>query len=273
MDEPGLLDEFQSVGGHTDLIADDLMATAGVAYQVHWNLFVCCETLLHAENIFTHFTKVHSKETRPSAAVKERLTALIARWNLPKSYQEFAPTVEPRLSASGIPVLHGLHGCPHCAVTGGLKYITTHLGSAVHAQEPKLPMLQGLDAQVVNRAHCRVVERPPVPQALDGALSLGEQMAAFHCLAADDDGLTTTNSRLISPFLHRTKWHEIREPYKPHLAHLIDLAAFPLQDEFRNLIDAVRLYFRNADQLFENTNILLSELGPEFKSFFKPESR
>ncbi|KAJ7907265.1 hypothetical protein B0H13DRAFT_2332549 [Mycena leptocephala] len=65
------------------------------------------------------------------------------------------------------------------------------------------------------------------------------------------------NARLVSPFLNRTRWHEIRQPFNEQLPALIALAAFPAQDEFRHLIDAIRAYFRRADSLFEDTEELV----------------
>ncbi|KAF7368146.1 ATP-dependent DNA helicase tlh1 [Mycena sanguinolenta] len=252
--EPKSLAGFTRVDGHEDLITDALLDTVGLAYQVEWNLFLCCKTLFHSAGIFVHFHKDHTIQQRPSAKVKEHILHLAKQWDMPDSYVDTKPTVAPRIAASGVDIVENLYGCAHCAVTGSKKYLQAHNRGKPHPSLPQKPFLEGLSAHYINRNHCRVIRRPK--PAIAAAPSLMEQMASLDSeVVAQGPGIT--NGRLISPFLHRTKWHEIREPYKEHVPKLIALAAFPSNDEFRILVEAVRLYFRNADELFDHTEELV----------------
>ncbi|KAJ6453407.1 hypothetical protein C8R45DRAFT_945244 [Mycena sanguinolenta] len=196
----------------------------------------------------------HTKEQRPSEAVKQRIRELVEHCDIPDSYEDFQPTIAPRAVASLVPVVDNMYGCPHCPVTGGLKYVRTHLEKNPHPAEPKLPPIEGLRAQVVNKMNFRVAARTAcLPESV--VPSLGDQMSGFDW--RQEPGLATTNARLISPFLNRTKWHEIREPYSDHLPELIALAAFPSDDDSPKLVPLVREYFRYADSLFEHTEELV----------------
>ncbi|KAJ6456645.1 hypothetical protein C8R45DRAFT_1108917 [Mycena sanguinolenta] len=245
---------FTCVDGYEDLLSDELLDTVGLAYQVDWNLFVCCKTMFHSTGIFKHFSNKHTRQELPSTAVKNHILQLIKQWNIPDSYVDAQPTIAPRMAASGIPIIiKDLYGCPHCPLTGAKPHVNKHNNKNPHPSLPHLPPIKVPSAQYVNKTLCRVTPRPkPV---VEGVTSLTEQMTTYNTNIGK--GGTTTNARLISPFLNRTKWHEIREPYKDHVAELIELATFPAKDKFQTLVAAVRLYFQTADGLFDHTEELV----------------
>jgi hypothetical protein len=80
---------------------------------------------------------------------------------------------------------------------------------------------------------------------------LQEQMAT---VLEDPHQPTTTDHRSISPWLLTTRWHEHIEGYQ--IKELIDLIAFPNENEFPGLKTAVIRYFQAATNLLPS----LSEL-------------
>ncbi|KAF8162342.1 hypothetical protein K438DRAFT_1618458 [Mycena galopus ATCC 62051] len=146
-----------------------------------------------------------------------------------------------------------LHGCPHCPYTGGLKYVKAHLAKRPHPTALERDILTGLSAHMISRVNYRVTPYTP-SNPLPSTPSLAMQIAAADL---DTSAPVAANARLVSPFLNRTKWHEIREPFNEHLPELVELASFPSETEFPLLADVVRTYFRKADALFEHTEELV----------------
>ncbi|KAF8146180.1 hypothetical protein K438DRAFT_1781334 [Mycena galopus ATCC 62051] len=252
---PEVLADFFQVGDDPGCITDELLNTAGAAYHVDWNMFVCCETMFHGGNIWSHFcrTPKHTKLNRPGQEVKDHVELLVAQWDMPVSYEAIEPTIVPRRAVLSVPMIPDLHGCPHCPYTGGLKYVKAHLAKRPHPTALERDILTGLSAHMISRVNYRVTPYTP-SNPLPSTPSLAMQIAAADL---DTSAPVAANARLVSPFLNRTKWHEIREPFNEHLPELVELASFPSETEFPLLADVVRTYFRKADALFEHTEELV----------------
>ncbi|KAF8181976.1 hypothetical protein K438DRAFT_1975921 [Mycena galopus ATCC 62051] len=172
---------------------------------------------------------------------------------MPVSYEAIEPTIVPRRAVLSVPMIPDLHGCPHCPYTGGLKYVKAHLAKRPHPTALERDILTGLSAHMISRVNYRVTPYTP-SNPLPSTPSLAMQIAAADL---DTSAPVAANARLVSPFLNRTKWHEIREPFNEHLPELVELASFPSETEFPLLADVVRTYFRKADALFEHTEELV----------------
>ncbi|KAJ7829792.1 hypothetical protein B0H13DRAFT_2372371 [Mycena leptocephala] len=70
------------------------------------------------------------------------------------------------------------------------------------------------------------------------------------------------NARMISPWLMRTGWHKLLEPYRAYNDELIQLVSAPSEDEFPALHAAVAAYFSEATGLITRTNeVVLQRLN------------
>ncbi|EAU86454.2 helicase domain-containing protein [Coprinopsis cinerea okayama7 len=168
--------------------------------------------------------------------------------------------MEPTLTAyQGFPVVDH-YGCPHCPTAGGQTYIRNHIvakHAAEQAAQPQSPV-HPIHTQRLNSAifktHVRVRKPSPSPNldAPSNSTNFISQFESFHAFPPNPPQ-TIPNSRLISPWLKRCRWHLLVGSKDP--LSLIDLVKTPGADDPLKWIPPLALqYYKQTSQLPDITH-------------------
>lgn len=172
------------------------------------------------------------------------------------AYPQVEATVEPQPAYSGLTVVDNVFGCSLCPNTGSEKAVRAHIKKA----HPGLntDIIPRLQCQTLNpggtKINFRVHARLP-PAISPPTDSLLDQFHAFDWRQVTSGALP--NSRLISPFLLRSHWHKLVQPYTEQISQLCDLVAMPKDDEFPELQGHIHTYFDRATRLLDHTEDLV----------------
>ncbi|KAJ7110415.1 hypothetical protein C8R44DRAFT_883572 [Mycena epipterygia] len=238
-----------------------LLRSVGLAINREIKLFVClqCENAQTADSVLGHILSHNAGRLQPN--VKQEILDITTGANIVSAYPTWASelSTEPRPQITGIRLKTGLSGCTDCGYTANLKKVQDHLKKPGHPLSGK-PPLTDLMAQVLNsgttRVNIRVVPRPEEEVSDVPVLDFIARFKSFEW--RDHRPAEIPNTRMISPWLMRTRWHEHILPYRPHSAELREFVAIPTShDPLAALHESVTQYFSWATALIDGTDELV----------------
>ncbi|KAJ7211059.1 hypothetical protein B0H12DRAFT_1242619 [Mycena haematopus] len=273
-----------------DLMGTKTLDSVGVAINTELNLYIClsCGSAhLHSSDvnrgILKHLRSVHSGF---GSAAREHIVGRTHGLHIVKEFPSIELSQTPRIEFSGISISTEHFGCTQCPYAGSQKPVQKHMHD-VHNISKSRPV-PGVLTQVLNtgapdaKACIRVVawhpepvsptspqssfplltpslhptpttcSPPPCTQRPNPGKTMLDQIMEFDAGEYQPEELP--NARMISPWLLRTGWHKLLEPYSEYRDELIDLVSVPKEEEFPALKQAVTAYFRNATSLIAHTN-------------------
>lgn len=241
-----------------DLITSKILQAMGLAINTELNLFIClaCQTAHHAGNICEHMKRNHSES--PWSIHKASLLEIAEAADIGTTYPTITKSRKPHYVYSGILVSQS-SGCPHCYYAACHKVVLQHM-KQVHPEEGGGPedniFTQVIAQGTTGHRYIRVKHRtqPTQTSVINPMLN---DFETFDWKAFTDND-SSVNARMVSPWLMHTGWH--KHILGKNVKSLCQWVAYPKEDMFSSLHEAIATYFNKATALIDVTDTLVLQI-------------
>jgi Orsellinic acid/F9775 biosynthesis cluster protein D len=247
---------FTEVNNFSDLISTSILLKWSLAINTTVCLFIClaCGIGHTSTGVFEHLKRKHA-HVGIAHEDKGHIHNLIEQADISPTYPCIASSQTPCKPISGI-TIQNCAGCPYCPYTASKDAVRKHLKKE-HSEQTGTPE-NNIFAQVINPGVTKILFRvmPPVSTATvtAGHSSIRQDLEEFNWKSFARP-VNTTNPRLISPWLMRTRWHLHVQGYD--IDKLCALVAVPVDDEFPGLQKHLLQYLESATDLLDYTDELV----------------
>lgn len=243
------------------LVKDAFLTAYGLAINPVHKLYIC---MAHGTSLTKSGCRHHLREKDGVTVTQEMMMSfeeLNEMYDIADEYPVVDVSQGPAPFIAGLPI-EAKSGCPLCMYTASLKRVQQHMREE-HAGSTELP-LQNVPCQVLNAGRAPTNIRIALPTLSQSAEVTPYSIANdFKDFQADNLTHTVpTDSRMISPWLLRTGFHEYVKG--KDVTKLMQLCTLPKDSEtdkgMQSLHSVTLEYMEEGTQLIKRTDPLVLQM-------------